>query len=261
MLEAITRSEVYRNYEEAYAAATGLAVAFRSAEPCEQPHDNHKNENEFGMCAAAVPVRIGDELIGFLQTDQVFTKRPSAAHFERTVKLAQNRGTNLDRARWKETYFQTPYLPRKQFDSMLQMLDIFAEHLALIGNGLLVQRQTAEPPAVTRAKEYIQQNYSSDLCLDEVAKVVNTSVFHFCKIFKKAAGIGFTDYLSRVRIEKSKNLLLNPNLRISEIAYAVGFQSLTHFNRVFRRIVGQAPTQYRDALPWTAPTSNEKGAS
>jgi AraC-like DNA-binding protein len=52
-----------------------------------------------------------------------------------------------------------------------------------------------------------------------------------------------------VRVEKAKNLLLNPNLRISEIAYEVGFQSLTHFNRVFKRVVGQSPTDYRAELP------------
>jgi AraC-like DNA-binding protein len=74
---------------------------------------------------------------------------------------------------------------------------------------------------------------------------VNTSSFYFCKLFKKATGLNFTDYVSRVRIEKAKNLLLNPNLRISEIAFEVGFQSLTHFNRVFKKIIGQSPTQYR----------------
>jgi AraC-like DNA-binding protein len=68
-------------------------------------------------------------------------------------------------------------------------------------------------------------------------------------MFKKATGINFTDYLSRVRIEKAKNLLLNPNLRVSEIAYEVGFQSLTHFNRVFKRVVGQSPTEYREQMP------------
>ena len=52
-----------------------------------------------------------------------------------------------------------------------------------------------------------------------------------------------------MRIEKSKNLLLNPNLRVSEIAYEVGFQSLTHFNRVFLRIVGRSPTAFRESLP------------
>jgi AraC-like DNA-binding protein len=61
-------------------------------------------------------------------------------------------------------------------------------------------------------------------------------------------GLNFTVYLSRVRLEKAKTLLLNPHLRISEIAFEVGFQSLTHFNRRFREILGQSPTDYRARL-------------
>jgi AraC-like DNA-binding protein len=74
------------------------------------------------------------------------------------------------------------------------------------------------------------------------------SPFYFCKQFKKITGLNFTEYVSRTRIEGAKNLLLNPNLRISEIAYEVGFRSLTHFNRVFRHIVGESPTTYRQQL-------------
>ena len=90
---------------------------------------------------------------------------------------------------------------------------------------------------------------ADDLSLGGVARAVNMSSFYFCKMFKKATGVNFTDFLSRVRIEKAKNLLLNPNLRISEIAYEVGFQSLTHFNRMFKRILGLSPTEYREQLP------------
>jgi AraC-like DNA-binding protein len=64
-------------------------------------------------------------------------------------------------------------------------------------------------------------------------------------LFKRATGLTFTNFLSRVRIERSKNLLINPQLRVSEIAYEVGFQSLTHFNRVFLKLLGQSPTEYR----------------
>jgi YesN/AraC family two-component response regulator len=67
-------------------------------------------------------------------------------------------------------------------------------------------------------------------------------------MFKKATGLTFTDYLGRVRVEKAKNLLLNPHLRVSEIAYTVGFQSLTHFNRIFRKVAGEAPTDFRERL-------------
>jgi AraC-like DNA-binding protein len=101
---------------------------------------------------------------------------------------------------------------------------------------------------IARAKDFIRGNQAEDLSLGQVARAVNASTFYFCKMFKKATGLNFTEYLSRVRIEKAKNLLLNPNLRISEIAFEVGFQSLTHFNRVFKKIVGQSPTDYRRQL-------------
>ncbi len=81
---------------------------------------------------------------------------------------------------------------------------------------------------------------------------MNTSTFYFCKMFKKAAGLNFTDYVSRARIEKAENLLLNPNPRVSEIAYEVGFRSLTHFNRVFKKIVGESPTEYRGEVALAA---------
>ncbi len=68
-------------------------------------------------------------------------------------------------------------------------------------------------------------------------------------MFKRVTGLHFTAYLSLVRIEKAKNLLLNPNARVSEIAFEAGFQSLAHFNRVFKRLSGLSPTAHRKQLP------------
>ncbi len=58
----------------------------------------------------------------------------------------------------------------------------------------------------------------------------------------------FTDYLARVRVEKVKNLLLNSHKRVSEAAFEAGFQSLSRFNRVFRKTVGEAPSTYRERI-------------
>ena len=139
----------------------------------------------------------------------------------------------------EQAYFSTRVVPDKQHEAIVKLLAIFAQHLSMLSNQVLLQQENAEPPVITRAKEYIQEHQTENLRLGHVAKAVNTSTFYFCKMFKKVTGINFTDYLSRVRIEKSKNLLLNPNLRVSEIAFEVGFQSLTHFNRVFKKILGQ----------------------
>jgi len=169
------------------------------------------------------------------------------AQFSRVAKKLVEWGVPVD-ARIEESYFSTKVMTPAQYQSMVQLLTIFAQHLSMVANQVAVQQDNAELPMITRAKSFIKSNQAEDLSLGQVAKAVNTSTFYFCKMFKKATGLNFTEYLSRVRIEKAKNLLLNPNLRISEIAFEVGFQSLTHFNRVFKRVVGQSPTEYRVAL-------------
>jgi YesN/AraC family two-component response regulator len=157
-------------------------------------------------------------------------------------------GVDVELEQLRGAYFATPVVSQKQHEAVVKLLSIFSQHLSMLSNQVVVQQDNAEPPVITRAKEYIHEHQTEELSLGQVARAVNTSTFYFCKMFKKVTGINFTDYLSRVRIEKSKNLLLNPNLRVSEIAFEVGFQSLTHFNRVFKKILGQSPTEYRAQL-------------
>jgi AraC-like DNA-binding protein len=99
---------------------------------------------------------------------------------------------------------------------------------------------------VGRAKAYIHEHLEEDLSLGQVADAVHVSPTYFCKLFKHALGLNFTDYVARVRIETVKQLLLNPHKRVSEAAYEAGFQSLSQFNRVFRRVAGEPPSAYRE---------------
>ena len=181
----------------------------------------------------------------------MFLKKPTEARFNRTAKLLAEWGVETDAADLRAAYFQTRVMSSRQHSSVVKLLSIFAEHLSMVSNQIAVQEQNTEPPIITRAKQFIVEHQSEELSLDDVAKSVHTSKFYFCKMFKKGTGINFTDYLSRVRTERAKNLLLNRNLRVSEIAYEVGFQSLTHFNRVFKRILGRSPTDYRGQLART----------
>jgi YesN/AraC family two-component response regulator len=157
-------------------------------------------------------------------------------------------GVTAAKGAMRKNYFDTRVLSSRQHQAVVKLLAIFAQHLSLVSNQIVLQEQHAEPPVITRAKQFIAEHQGEELSLEQVAKAVNTSKFYFCKIFKKATGVNFTDYLSRARTERAKNLLLNPNLRVSEIAFEAGFQSLTHFNRVFKKILGQSPTEYRRQL-------------
>jgi AraC-like DNA-binding protein/ligand-binding sensor protein len=284
LLEALISSKLFQDYEHAFTEATGLPVALRPVESWQLPHHGKRNEGPFcalmaeksracgsclevqeklteaatqepatGVCAAGlsdtvVPVRLGDRLIGFLQTGQVFRKPPTQQQFEHTARLLAKWGIETDRAALRQAYFATRVVPTKQHESVIKLLSIFAQHLSILSNQILVQHENAEPPIITRAKAYIQEHQTENLRLGQVAKAVNSSTFYFCKMFKKATGLNFTEYLSRIRIERSRNLLLNPHLRVSEIAFEVGFQSLTHFNRVFKNTIGQSPTRYRQHL-------------
>lgn len=284
LLDTLAKSRIYQDYERAFSDTTGLPVSLRPVESWQLSNHGKRYENplcaamagksracatclqmqqklsesaqfeaatvtcQLGLVDTAVPVRLGERLIGFLQTGQVLRKRPSATQVNRTAELIAEWGVDMSRDQVNSAYQGTKVLSTRQYDAMVQLLGIFAEHISLVSNRIVVKQENQEPPVITRAKEFIAQNHEEDLTLGQVAKAVNTSTFYFCKMFKKATGLHFTDYVSRVRTEKAKNLLLNPNLRISEVAYQVGFQSLTHFNRVFKKIAGQSPTAYRAQL-------------
>ena len=285
LIEQLSRSQIYQDYERAFSQSTGLPLKLRTTEIWQLVHQATKYENPFcallaqhsrscaaclqvqqkivesplaqaktvkcfaGLCDTAVPVQAGEKLIGYLQTGQVFLKAPTKQQFARTAKQLVDWGLKVNLKQLEEAYFHTRVLTPKQYDSMISLLTIFGQHLSFVCHQILVQPQNVEPVAITRARQFIREHQADDLSLAEVARQVNTSTFYFCKLFKKATGLNFTEYLSQVRVEKAKSLLPNPNLRISEIAYEIGFQSLTHFNRVFKRITGQSPTIYRQRLP------------
>jgi len=109
-------------------------------------------------------------------------------------------------------------------------------------------RSRAEPVAIWKARKYIEEHAGEDLSLTEVAKVVNMNANHLSENFKQVTGINFVEYVARTRFANACDLLRNTKLRISEIAFAAGFQSLSQFNRVFKRFSDKSPTQYRAGL-------------
>jgi AraC-like DNA-binding protein len=106
-------------------------------------------------------------------------------------------------------------------------------------------RYRAEPVEIWKTRKFIEENCVEELSLGKVAKAVNISANHLSEKFKQVTGINFVEYVARTRFEKACRLLQDGDLRISEIAFAVGFQSLSQFNRVFRKLSGQSPTDFR----------------
>ena len=110
------------------------------------------------------------------------------------------------------------------------------------------QSSHAEPVEIWKARKFIDQHSDEELSLIKLAKAVNTSPNYLSEKFKKVTGVNFVDYVARIRTEKARDLLEDVDLRISEIAFAVGFQSLSQFNRVFKKLLGKSPTEFRASL-------------
>ena len=106
-------------------------------------------------------------------------------------------------------------------------------------------RDRAEPVEIWKTRKFIEEHSREELSLTEVAKAVNMNANHLSENFKQVTGINFVEYVARTRFNTACDLLRNGNRRISEIAFAAGFQSLSQFNRVFKRFSGKSPTQYR----------------
>ena len=95
------------------------------------------------------------------------------------------------------------------------------------------------------AKEYIHQNYSKDISLDDVSRSINISPYYFSKIFKEETGEGFVEYLTRIRMERAKELLTTTEYSMKQICSMVGYADPNYFSRSFKKNVGVTPTEYK----------------
>jgi len=103
----------------------------------------------------------------------------------------------------------------------------------------------AEPVGVWKARKFIEEHSDEEISLRETAKAVNISPNYLSEKFKQITGMKFVEYVARTRFQRACGLLNDGDVRISEVAFAAGFQSLSQFNRVFKRFSGKSPTQYR----------------
>ena len=283
LIDTLRRSKLFRSYEQVFSEATGLPLALRPVDYWQLEHQGKKNENPFcallaerpatlavclqaheqmirhtgvlphtvtcpfGLTETAVPIKLGEKSIGYLRIGQVLRHTPAKSDTTNVSRELDRHGVRFT-GEIRKAWEKNPFIPPDKYNAIVRLLTFFAQQLSALSNQLVTEKDNAEPLLVLRAREYIDKHKTEELSLADVAKAAGASVFHFCKVFHKSTGLKFTDYVARVRVEDARTRLLSPNLRISEIAYDVGFQSLTQFNRTFKRVFGQSPSEFRARL-------------
>lgn len=281
VFDKLSKSPLFATYRKAFMDATGMglqlipfesdssksAPEFRSPfcailnEPrsacnscsraCQNLYQSAETTAQTISCFAnlretAIPVRAGGQTVALLTTGQVFTKSPSEAGFETiSGQLEADEANERQLNQLKEAWLNTRTIPIAQYEGIITLLAAFAIQFSEYLNRLLVEQSHAEPDVVMKAKQFINANLEDKVLLEEVAHHVSVSTFYFCKVFKQSTGMTLTEYVNRRRVERAKQKLLNPQNQVAEVAFDVGYQSLSQFNRSFLRYVGVSPSRYR----------------
>ena len=157
-------------------------------------------------------------------------------------------------------YLKKPIRP----DTLREMVRaLTTPRLELAGRNVKIavdrsNEETVGHPNIRRAITFVREHFTEDITLADVAREAGLSRFHFCRLFHLEAGVSLRAYLHNLRVNRAKVLLADRGLTVTEVAYTVGFNDLSHFDRTFCRMVGRSPTEYRRSLTTLTPSPKHK---
>ncbi len=139
-------------------------------------------------------------------------------------------------------------------DSMLYLQALLTELLIFL-NRLMAQKSTGNFPfpnsihqKISEIVEYITANYQENITLGGISELFEISKYYLSRMFKEVTGFTLIEYLNGIRTKQAQKMLRTTALNVTTISESVGFDSITHFGRVFKTITGSSPLQYRKAL-------------
>ncbi len=153
-------------------------------------------------------------------------------------------------------YRSRPHYQKVRMDSMLALQDnrapsVFAMlevifHLdALLSEEAPLGKQPPNEFKILQILNYLERHSTEKLSLDTVARKHGLGKSTFCRFFKKTMGVGFTDYLNKVRIKNAEFLLQNSSKTVTEIAFAVGFNDTSYFIKIFQKYNRMTPSEFK----------------
>jgi len=139
----------------------------------------------------------------------------------------------------KEAYYDA--------NTLQEIYYIFEKDIRTISGKFREERNNISKRTLSYAIQYINENYMKDIKLEDVARQVHVSPNYFSRIFKTEYKQSFVEYLTRIRIEAAKKMILKADKSISDICWDVGYNDPNYFTKVFKKVTGQTPSEYREA--------------
>lgn len=230
-------------------------VGLRRCTACDRRHHSHvaaSGKAQRYVCHAgfwdiAVPVFVFGRHVATISSGQLLREPKSPAAFQRFLKrLAWLKVPERD---LRAAYEGAPYLPREQIACVMQLLELFARQLCESAQRIRDLQAQLERVEIRRAREYVEREFRDPaLTLGQAASHAGLSPAHFSHVFRQTTGTSFIRFIQARRVTGAKKQLAESQNSITDICFACGFNSLTHFNRVFRAFEQRSPRQYRESL-------------
>ncbi len=167
--------------------------------------------------------------------------------FEITIHIedeAFSSGVKEYHFRYRGDYLKTLMRYKKNEELKAWFLGKISE----ICRNVMLNKEEQSNGIIIASKDYIEKCYHKGISLEDVSREVDISPYYFSKLFKEKTGEKFIDYLTNIRIEKAKELLMDKELSMKEICIKVGYGDPNYFSRIFKKCEGKTPTDYREGI-------------
>jgi AraC-like DNA-binding protein len=185
---------------------------------------------------------------GFFKNDFISTPELASIYqlFENSKKGVSFHGDLKDKVgkRLQKIHHLTQF---EQFIEVLSLFQILAtsdKYTLLHDSPFENLYNNKEQLRLKAVYEHIENNFQTSISLDEISTIANLSKAGFCRYFKKMTRLTFIDFLNQFRIEQAKRML-KEDKNVTETCYECGFESLSYFNRIFKKVVGENPIQFK----------------
>ena len=179
---------------------------------------------------------------------------PEFSHASKALKFSERgmkiEGDTLNRV--SEIMLQLPYLDRlKRLMYFYEIMDIIGRSSSftyLASDSYLSRKFRSSNLRIKQIHEHLMKNFHEEVILDDIAELVHMAPGSICRLFKTETGLTIFEYLNKMKIDLSIQLLLHTNLNIVQISFDCGFNNLSHFNKQFKKFTGKTPTGFREEL-------------